>query len=124
MNGANPLSLFYYARGLEWTKVGDSHTILTGALNDISAVILRVTGEERVTIPNFGVAECWVVTPVGNGGVKMASFRGATKIWIEKKTRAPVKLELDYGKVLGSATAILTEIEGNNDLLNALKFRR
>ena len=119
------LSLFYYGRGLPLRKVGDRVRVLVGGVSDVTAVALTVEAEEKLKLGRLGTADCLVVRPKAEnaegGGASLASFQGASRIWLEKNTRIPVKLEIDTGvPLIGNATALLTECDEANPIRRAL----
>ena len=58
----------------------------------------------------------------GEAAVSLASFKGAARIWMEKKSRIPVKLELTTDiPLIGTATATLVDCDKDNPLRKALQ---
>ena len=97
----DPLTLVYFARTLDYS----SNKVFkipyhTDAVTE--TVKIKVVKEEKVRTP-LGEFDCWVVTPSMKSGRNVFGGSGGLKVWIDKKSRVPVKVEakMIFGSVIG-----------------------
>ncbi len=99
----DPLTLVYVARTLDYSSgnvfVFPYHT---DAVTE--TVKIKLVGEERVKTP-LGEFECWMVMPEIRSGKNVFGGSGGLKVWIDKKSRVPVKVEAKM--IFGSAVGYL-----------------
>ena len=120
-NMQDMVSIIYYIRGMELTKVGDSCELLLGGRKKPVITSITVINEEEVTIPNIGKLDCLVLEPVTDGTNISGNFvatRGGEKVWLEKNTRIPVMVSAELP--LGAVVATLIQAD-NSELLTHVK---
>lgn len=118
-NMQDMVSVIYYIRGMELTKVGDSCTVLVGGRQKPVITRLTVVGEETITIPNIGTFDCLVIEPDTDGtnlSGNLVATRGGETVWLERNSRIPVMLRAELPKPVG--TVIATLIQAKNCPLN------
>jgi hypothetical protein len=97
----DPLSLVYVARTLDYSsnKVFKFPYHVDAVTETVK---VRVVREERVKTP-LGEFDCWVVMPEMRSGKNIFGGSGGLKVWIDKESRVPVKVEakMIFGSALG-----------------------
>ncbi len=125
-NGPSPIpgnmqdmvSIIYYIRGMDLSKVGDSRVLLLGGRKKPVITTVTVTAEERVAIPSIGSFDCLVVEPHTDGtnlSGNLVATRGGEKVWLEKNSLIPVMASADLPKPMG--TVVATLVQADNSVL-------
>lgn len=118
------VSAIYYIRGINLQKVGDSFSFLVGGRQQPGIMTVNVVGEERLAIPEIGTFDCLIVEPFGDGtniSGNLVASRGSERIWLEKHTRIPVKLEAELPQPLGTIIATLVKADNTHLLRFAVQ---
>ncbi len=101
----DPLALVYVARTLDFdAKEEYSFPYHVDFITE--TVRVRLVGREKVKT-KFGWHDCWVVKPIMRSGKNVFGGKGGMRIWIDRKTRLPVKVEARM--VFGKATGVLVD---------------
>lgn len=116
----DPLSVIYYLRHFDLSSDED-HLVLIGSRKNVGVLKLDVLKEERVTLPDLGVFDTYVVN-LANGDTTKSNYepkifvaKGKVTVWVEKHTNIPVMINVGV-PILG--TADITLHHSSNSPLN------
>lgn len=99
----DPLTLVYVVRTLDFDKRKEySFPYHVDYITE--TVRIRLVGRERVKTP-LGTYDCWVVKPIMKSGKNVFGGKGGMRIWIDRRTRLPVKVEAKM--IFGNAIGVL-----------------
>ena len=109
----DPLSCLYYLRNLD-LRVGEDVAMTVNTAKRNWLLTVGVLRREKLVVGQFGELDTIKIQPeVSFPGIFVR--KGKMTIWIEEKTRVPVRMDVDVP--IGSITVVLAEAE--NSPLNA-----
>ncbi len=104
---SDPLSCLYYIRGLDLKPGSESQlTVNTDRKNWV--LTLKVLGSEKLDLKGLGRFNALVVEPEAQFQGLFVR-KGKMTVWLDEKTRIPLKMKVDIP--IGSATATLVKAE-------------
>ncbi|NPA80219.1 MAG: DUF3108 domain-containing protein [Thermotogae bacterium] len=101
----DPLTLVYVARTLDFDERKE-YSFPYHVDRITETVRVRLVGTERVRTP-MGEYDCWVIEPVMKSGRNVFGGKGGMKIWLDRRSRIPVKVEAKM--VFGNAVGYLVD---------------
>ncbi|NPB03699.1 MAG: DUF3108 domain-containing protein [Thermotogae bacterium] len=103
----DPLSLVYVVRLMDFDS--SKEYVFPYHVDYVSErVKVKLVSKERVKTP-LGTYDCWVVKPIMRSGRNVFGGKGGMRIWIDRKTRLPVKVEAKM--IFGNAVGTLIKVK-------------